>query len=310
MRRKLKFGEPRCKNRVKQILFIVLVLLVIGIVAGVKRAEYKTGAARVDQGIREGDSDRAATPEPDRAEYVRDLLWDDPYRDELAKLCKKDARICQIAERREQYPDRLIETLIQYPETAGFVLGYPDHAYAGRDDAGITEKVDRGEIPLLIQWDERWGYCSYGSSMIGISGCGPTCLSMVLVGLTGQKKYDPAWVASYSEDNGYWVEGTGTSWELMWKGAADLGLRAERLPLQPGILRDRLEDKIPVICSVKPGDFTNTGHFIVLTGLDENGKIMVCDPNSRINSRKTWGIKRVMRQIKSMWAYKMNSFLK
>lgn len=41
-----------------------------------------------------------------------------------------------------------------------------------------------GEIPALIQWDERWGYAPYGSeTIIAVSGCGPTALSMVISGL-------------------------------------------------------------------------------------------------------------------------------
>ncbi|MCD8152609.1 MAG: C39 family peptidase [Clostridiales bacterium] len=35
-----------------------------------------------------------------------------------------------------------------------------------------------------------------------------------------------------------------------------------------------------------PGDFTTGGHFIVLTGIDSDGNVIVNDPNSRINSEK------------------------
>ena len=34
-----------------------------------------------------------------------------------------------------------------------------------------------------------------------------------------------------------------------------------------------LSGQTPMICSMAPGDFTKTGHFIVLTGIDANGKI-------------------------------------
>lgn len=34
-----------------------------------------------------------------------------------------------------------------------------------------------------------------------------------------------------------------------------------------------------VISSQSPGLFTNGGHYIVLTGLDSNGKVYVNDPN-------------------------------
>ena len=59
----------------------------------------------------------------------------------------------------------------------------------------------------------------------------------------------------------------------------------------------------PIICSMGPGDFTEQGHFIVLTGATDDGKIIVNDPNSRINSRKKWDAKRLLDQMKGMWAF-------
>ncbi|HEY9575661.1 MAG TPA: papain-like cysteine protease family protein, partial [Lachnospiraceae bacterium] len=64
-----------------------------------------------------------------------------------------------------------------------------------------------------------------------------------------------------------------------------------------------LSSSTPMICSVKPGDFTFTGHFIVLAGLDDSGKIIVNDPNSQKNSKKHWEIDRLLPQIKAIWKY-------
>lgn len=59
----------------------------------------------------------------------------------------------------------------------------------------------------------------------------------------------------------------------------------------------------PVICSMKPGDFTTTGHFIVLTGLTDDGKLMINDPNSVTRSEKRWDIDTIVGQAKSAWTY-------
>ena len=64
-----------------------------------------------------------------------------------------------------------------------------------------------------------------------------------------------------------------------------------------------LQSGMPVICAVGPGDFTSTGHFIVLTGVDGNGKVIVNDPNSRENSKKTWDVETLMSQIRNLWGY-------
>lgn len=53
---------------------------------------------------------------------------------------------------------------------------------------------------------------------------------------------------------------------------------------------------------MRPGDFTTTGHFIVLTGA-EDGRIRVNDPNSRKRSEKLWDYDRLEYQINNLWVF-------
>lgn len=235
-------------------------------------------------------------------------LQEEKYYEELSKLLKKDTRLWKIIEERKKYPDKLIETLIKYPETADFVLHYPERRKR-EYEINLEEEVEPGKLPLFIQWDKRWGYDSYGDSMIGIAGCGPTCLAMVLTGLTGNTFYHPQNVAEYSEENGYWVQGTGTSWELMGEGAASLGLNVYRVLLQSDTLENELLAGRYIICSMKPGDFTYTGHFIVLAGLTPDGKVIVHDPNSIVRSGKKWRMDRLVSQMKAAWSYGAEGYL-
>ena len=66
-------------------------------------------------------------------------------------------------------------------------------------NGGLTHAEKKEDIPLLLQWDKRWGYAPYGNNNIAISGCAPTCLSMVIVGLTKDTAATPDVVASYAE---------------------------------------------------------------------------------------------------------------
>lgn len=51
-----------------------------------------------------------------------------------------------------------------------------------------------------------------------------------------------------------------------------------------------------------PGDFTSSGHFIVLTGI-QNGKLKINDSNSRKHTEKTWDIDKVLDQTRAAWVY-------
>lgn len=164
----------------------------------------------------------------------------------------------------------------------------------------------KGGIPKLYQWDTRWKNENYGTSEMEISGCGPTCLSMVCCGLTGDTKWNPYAVAKMAEERGYYVPGVGTSWDLMTDGAKRLGLKSEQLSLSERTIRSELEKGHPIICAMGPGDFTTEGHFIVLTGVDEDGRIFLNDPNSEKLSERTWELDRLMSQMKNLWCYNID----
>ena len=167
----------------------------------------------------------------------------------------------------------------------------------------ISDEVTKGEIPLFMQTDKRWGYRTYGGSIMAESGCGPTCLSMVYCGLTGDDTWNPYRLACEAGKDGYYVEGSGSSWSMMTELAKKLGLTAFEIRYEEEDIRAELERGNPIICIMGPGDFTTTGHFIVLSGVKEDGSIIVRDPNSRENSKKTWELQRLMSQMRNLWGY-------
>ena len=118
--------------------------------------------------------------------------------------------------------------------------------------------------------------------------------------LTGDETMTPAAVAAFSEENGYYAPGYGSSWTLISEGAEKLGLTAKELPLVKGKLVDAVEAGHPVILALGPGDFTTTGHYIVLTSW-KDGAFRVNDPNSRIRSEKLWTYEELESQIRNIW---------
>lgn len=195
------------------------------------------------------------------------------------------------------YPSSLIALLERNPETEAFVLEYPLWETVEYD---LSEYENSSSVPLFMQWDQRWGYEKYGSDVIGITGCGPTCLAMVGYYLTGDDWYTPANVAAFAWEEGYYSPGSGSSWTLISRGGVELGLDVTEIPLVKKRITDNLGAGNPIICAMGPGDFTESGHYIVLTGM-EDGKFRVNDPNSRANSERLWSYEEIEDQIRNIW---------
>lgn len=207
-----------------------------------------------------------------------------------------------LALRAEGCPENLIELLEMHPETKEFVMGYEKN-HDKEFEIDLSKEVVQGNIPLFLQWDERWGYKQYGNDFMAVTGCGPTCLAMVRCGLSGDTEWNPLAVAQMAEYGGYYVDGEGSSWDLMVSGAEQIGLYAYSVSYDANSILSELQNGNPIICVVGAGDFTTTGHFIVLVGADENGNVTVRDPNSRIKSSQMWHIDELMPQIRNLWGY-------
>ena len=196
-----------------------------------------------------------------------------------------------------QYPQSLIELLERNPETKDFVLNYP---FREKADYDLSEFELGDSIPLFLQWDPRWGYEIYGSDCIGITGCGPTCLAMAGYFLTGSEEFTPDKIADFALRNDYYAKGYGSSWTLISEGSEKLGLKATELPLDRGRMVNAVTEGNPVILAMGAGDFTTSGHYIVLTGWNGNS-FRVNDPNSIKNSQKLWTYEELESQIRNIW---------
>ena len=200
----------------------------------------------------------------------------------------------------EDYPQSLIELFVKNKDARSFVLDYPDK----KDENPIidlSEYAACDSVPLLMQWDARWGYTKYAGNAFGLTGCGPTCLSMVALYLTHDVSLTPTYIAEFSKKNGYSIDGSGSAWTLISQGGRKLGLRVTEIPLDQDRMIRNLQLGYPIICIMGPGDFTDSGHFIVITGLNNNGEFTINDPNSYERSQKTWSFEELQYQIRNLW---------
>lgn len=198
-------------------------------------------------------------------------------------------------------PERLLQLVINNIETIDFVADYPtNHSKSAKID--LSDEAKSGQVPLLLQWDERWGYAAYGDGLMGYTGCGPTCLSMVALYLTGDADITPLAVANYADEAGYYTDGVGSAWTLMSEGCEHFGLTATEMYVSESDMAEMLEAGHPLICAVGAGDFTASGHFIVIYGYSD-GAFLINDPNSPIRSGQTWSYETLSSQIKNIWYY-------
>ena len=218
----------------------------------------------------------------------------------LQTLKKQEPKIQDIIDHFQEYPSELLEMLSKNLDMLDFVLEYPNKK--GEVFSDTIDDIEPGTYPLLLQYDPRWGYAFYGDDVIAVNGCGPTCLSMVIAGLTGKNTITPYTIASYATQQGYYAPDSGTSWSLMSDGASHFGIIGEELTLSQSAMENALSSGQPIICSMRPGDFTTTGHFIVITGL-KDGKFIIKDPNSKERSNQLWDYQILEHQISNLWAF-------
>lgn len=223
----------------------------------------------------------------------------------LRELSDSYPKIEDILEEQETYPEEMLAALANNPEMTDFVAGYKDKKQRREkmENNGLTKEEKRQDYPLFLQWDSRWGYVSYGDdSNIGLSGCGPTCLSMVLYYKTKDASRTPDVLASYAMKQGYYVSGTGTAWAFMEEAAVKYGLHYKKPTKSEEALKAELDKGRFIICAMGPGDFTAAGHFVVLYDYDEEG-FFINDPNSGARSAKKWSYDEISGQIKAIWSY-------
>ena len=311
--------ERRRKNRFKRkvfnlsiILILILLLLSIGNIYA-QLAELQATMKRLEGGVRGTSHIYAEEQEQgqEQTDYVSSIVsvevekpierTKEEVLERLNELGQNNSVIQEIYDNHSQYPQELLSALANNPEMAVFAADYPGHN--GRKSGALTSAEKRQEHPLFLQWDPRWGYQPYGSgSCIGLAGCGPTCLSMALFYLTGDDKLTPDEIAEYSMDNGYYVEGTGTAWALMEDVPKLYGIGVTKLSAEESSIRAVLDNGGVVICSMGRGDFTTSGHYILIYGYDREG-LLINDPNCVARSSRHWSFDDLKYQMKNIWAY-------
>lgn len=217
----------------------------------------------------------------------------------IATLAPSYPAMYIVLENQERYPDEMLKSLAGNPEMTDYMYGYLSSD--GSVTGGITSEETPDSYPLFLQWDIRWGYYHYGKETLASSGCGPSCLAMAVYYLTGDTSVTPNAVADYSTAHNYYVKDVGTAWALLDTYPTHFGLSVTHPSNNEVSLKTHLDAGNVLICSVRAGDFTAEGHFIVIYGYDENG-FKINDPKCVYRSRLSWTYDQIKDDIKRIWS--------
>lgn len=252
-------------------------------------------------------------PAPAAADIVLPEGLDTDLASALLDAAAADPEIARIAARAADYgmdgeavQYKLLNLAVNEVAAISFVRDFPDKYPAEGQDlsAAAVDGERQGGAPKLHQWDPRWGYTVYSSTTFALTGCCPTSLAMVYQGLTGNSDKTPYDMGVLANEMGYETEYSGTDPTFLTQAAAGLGLSCEPIAIDAGAVTDALSGGALVICSVGPGDFTTSGHFIVLSGLSDDGRLLVNDPVSATRTAQTWDIDQVLNQSDGLFAYR------
>lgn len=194
------------------------------------------------------------------------------------------------------------------PFVRSFPKQYPSTEVLADESLGMSSgspssSVPDTNIPHLYQWDQRWGNTVYSSTAFGLTGCGPTSFAMVYQGLTGKTDLGPHDFAKMAEERGYMAEYEGTDGSFFTDLAGEFGMTCMELYPTAETLTDALSNGQVVIANMAPGTFTTTGHFFVLSGIAENGEIILNDPYSYERSSRTWPAETIANEAMIFYAY-------
>lgn len=156
----------------------------------------------------------------------------------------------------------------------------PTESLPEETEATQPQPVTIDTVPQYFQTD--YPNTRYGTGTIAGSGCNVTALAMVASYMTDHVYYPDEIaddLAEFSGSNHKRLEYGSNLLQLSWKKATNVhdALKAVR------------EGKVVIALMNEKSLFTTGSHFIVLTGVNEEGRILVNDPNEKNYS--AWNLK-------------------
>jgi hypothetical protein len=158
---------------------------------------------------------------------------------------------------------------------------------------------DMGVEPAF-QGDYREAVCVVAgrSRSVHSSGCGAVSAFMAIRHITGADAPDPEALFSEAYARGEYT-GSGLGHASIARMLRENGVTAEWIGRSERRVRRALFSGRPVIAHMGEGTFTNDGHYILLTGVTPDGRIIVNDPGSRARTGGAYALELIFSEAKT-----------
>lgn len=156
------------------------------------------------------------------------------------------------------------------------------------------------KVPVIYQFDYKKVVCTIDGKgkSASTSGCGATSMCMAIHYLTGNTTPTPYTLFKWSYDNGYY-HGNGLGHEAVSAMGKLYGVTGKWIGKDGANIIAALKSGHPVIAHMGPGVFTKQGHYILLKGVTDDGKILVNDPGSKSRTGKAYPLSTILSQSKT-----------
>jgi hypothetical protein len=272
------------------VILAIAILLVFLLIFGMVSCVQSCSSQKVDDG------ETQVNAIDSRVAYGTD----EDLTSELSTVLDQSEDLQWIAKHADEYSDaRIVELAIREPAAISFVRNQLD---AEKKAESYDDEVTQGTYPLLYDWDSRWGYVEYGGDglPLGLTGSGPTCLSMAYMGLTGKADMTPADMADLAAEYGYDTGDAFCTSDLFTAQAENLGLSC----VQTGLTSDELTTALAsgvVVAQVNADTLTSEAHWVLVVTTNDDGSVTVYDPTSTDVSSHTWDPGTIAASSSGFW---------
>lgn len=159
------------------------------------------------------------------------------------------------------------------------------------------------------QNDPRWANNAYNvgedNATMGNSGCGPAAMAMVASDVTG-KNVSPTQMANLAKATGN-RDNTGTNWNFINQASNMMGIGGnQKLNPTANDISSQLDNGPVILSGTGSGTgadpYTKSGHYVVATGKDENGNVLINDPRGKSYSKK-FSLNSLAGKTGSSWSF-------